>query len=100
MVELLANLKILLGIAEIDTTNDNLLQLLINDVTEYLCNITNRTDLEIPQTLIRSLTVIKYNQLGSEGLSAETYSGITNTFINGIPEQIKAEIKALRRVKF
>lgn len=100
LYNVLPKMKLLVGIEEADTTKDVLLQVLIDDIVSYLCGVTNMTADELPEPLVRNLAIVSYNNLGSEGLTAESYSGISQNFINGLPEKFKAEIKSLRKVKF
>lgn len=94
-IDLLSKIKFMLN-----ETDDILIQIIIDDVTEYLSSITNLAKEEIPTMLIKDLVIIRYNKLGSEGLNSEAYSGVTQNFINGLPEDLKMQIKALRKVKF
>lgn len=94
-IDLLSKIKFMLN-----ETDDILIQIIIDDVTEYLSSITNLAKEEIPTMLIKDLVIIRYNKLGSEGLNSEAYSGVTQNFINGLPEDLKTQIKTLRKVKF
>jgi len=95
---MLENIKILLGIN--DDIKDNLITILINKsirkALDY-CNI-----LELPtdmEGIIEELVIISYNRLGSEGLQSESYSGISQTFISDIPDDIKRQLNAYKRLK-
>lgn len=84
-----------------DTSKDDLLNLMVEDVQEFILNYCNIKELPgKAESLIRRIAVIRYNTLGSEGLSSESYSGISQSFIDGLPKDIKQELGAIRKVKF
>jgi hypothetical protein len=90
--------KILLGIE--DTTKDNLLNLLLSKATTKFQNYCNRSDIpDNAQSCIVDYAVILYNRQGSEGLQSESYSGVNNTYETGIPQAIKDEWNAFRKVQ-
>lgn len=100
VIDLLPKIKLVLGINDFDTSQDVLIQVMVDDVTDYLCNVTKKTEADLPDSLIRRIVVIRYNMLGSEGVQSEAYSGVSQTFVTGLPEDIKTEIKAIRKVAF
>lgn len=96
---MLNKIKIALDISTKD--KDDLLSLMIEDVQEFILNYCNIKELPgKAESLIRRIVVIRYNIMGSEGLSSESYSGISQSFIDGLPKDIKQELGAIRKVKF
>lgn len=96
---MLNKIKIALDISAKD--KDDLLNLMIEDVQEFILNYCNIKELPgKAESLIRRIVVIRYNIMGSEGLSSESYSGISQSFIDGLPKDIKQELGAIRKVKF
>lgn len=63
---------------------------------EAYCNRELDKDLE---AVAVQMCVIKLNRLGSEGLSAESYSGINQNYIDGYPANLKAILNRKRRIK-
>lgn len=98
---MLEKVKITLGISHEDASKDDLLNLMIDDTKEFIMNYCNIKEIPgIAESLIRKLVIIQYNKIGSEGLQSESYSGISQSFITGLPSDIKKELGAIRKVKF
>lgn len=70
--------------------------LLLEDVTEALMN--RGVDAAKCPALVRQIAVIRVNQLGSEGVASESYSGISQSFISDLPGEVLREINSLRAV--
>lgn len=85
---------------ELDTNDkDLLLYELIEDTTLEVTEYLNTTELSnVAQAIVRDLVIIKYNKLGSEGLSSESYSGVNQSFIDGIPKDIKDRLRRIRKL--
>ena len=88
-------IKIMLELT--DSSKDLLLEMMVEDVTEYLEDLGIKKPKE---SLIRRLVVLRFNALGSEGLSSESYKGISQNFLDDLPKDIKREINSLKVVKF
>lgn len=97
---MLDKVKIRLSIT--DNDRDLLLTDLIEDATEDLKEYTNAPNLVIDEKverIIKELVVIKFNKLGAEGLSSESVNGHSQTFIDGLPQDLKRKILRLRKMK-
>jgi len=46
------------------------------------------------------IAVIKLNRVNTEGLASQAYSGVSESFIDGYPADIKAILNRKRKVKF
>lgn len=55
-------------------------------------------DLEL-EMIAEEITVIKLNRLGTEGLSSQSYSGVSESYIDGYPESIMRILNAKRKIK-
>lgn len=78
---MLKNLKILLGIPESDTSQDDKLNLILSGTTSRLKALLGGQ--EPPETLnyiITDVAVIRFNRIGSEGLSSHTVEGESQSF--------------------
>lgn len=78
---MLNNLKLLLGIDKNDTSRDDLLKLIIQNTTARLKILLG--GIEPPEELnhiILDVAVIRYNRIGSEGLSGHTVEGESMNF--------------------
>ena len=68
----------------------------LNEVEEYC-----KRDADIALELIaEQIAVIKLNRMGTEGLASQAYSGVSESFIDGYPDEIKAVLNRKRKVKF
>ena len=47
----------------------------------------------------QQITVIKLNRMGSEGLASQGYSGVSESYLNDYPADIKALLNRKRRMK-
>lgn len=78
---MLHDLKVMLGIAETDTSRDALLLLIIETVTSRLKVLLG--GLEPPDSLeyiVRDVSIIRFNKIGSEGMSNHTVEGESQQF--------------------
>lgn len=48
--------------------------------------------------IVKDLVVVKVNKLGSEGLSSESYSGVSQSYIEDIPKDIKRKLIRKRKL--
>lgn len=94
---MLDKLKLLLGIN--DTSKDSLLNLLLFQATTEAQNITNNPDTLILEPSIIKMAVYQYNRLGTEGLTSESFSGVSNSYQTDYPEPILRELKAHRKIR-
>lgn len=91
-MEALEMLKIRLGIS--DEARDGLLSLLLSEAQDAILDIIGRE--ELPARLISvqvELAVIAYNKQGAEGESARSEGGISRSFIDGLPDDLKQRLK-------
>lgn len=91
-MEALEMLKIRLGIS--DEARDGLLFLLLSEAQDAILDIIGRE--ELPARLISvqvELAVIAYNKQGAEGESARSEGGISRSFIDGLPDDLKQRLK-------
>lgn len=80
---MIKELKIMLGIDENDVSLDNKLNLLISNATKRLKMLLG--DIEPPaemQYIIIEVAIMRFNRLGSEGLSSHNVEGESLSFID------------------
>lgn len=94
---LLDKIKIELGIS--DTSKDELLSLLITDEQSNAQTITHNSDVAEDEALITKMVIWRYNTIGSEGLEAESYSGVNYSYTADYPDDIDRMLKARRKVR-
>lgn len=63
---------------------------------ESYCNRKLDEELEI---IAMRLTIIKLNRMNSEGLSSQSFSGVSESYIDGYPADILAVLNRKRKLK-
>lgn len=95
MEEKLKNLKILLGLSEEDHTLDAKLNLILFATTNRLKCLLG--GLEVPTSMdyiVTDVAIIRFNKIGSEGLSAHSVEGESLSFSNNDFSGYMADIQA------
>jgi hypothetical protein len=92
------DIKILLGDAADNFTNEQIeicLKHAKAEVKSY-CNRDLDDELEI---CAQKIAIIKLNRLNTEGLTNQSYSGVSENYINGYPADILAVLNRKRKIK-
>lgn len=95
---MLEEIKTLLGDAAANYSDAQIslcLKMALSEVQAY-CN--RELDLEL-EIVAQRIAIIKLNKLNAEGLSSQSYSGVSESYIDGYPADIMAVLKRKRRVK-
>ena len=95
---MLQSIKVLLGDAAQNYTEDQIsfaYDLAISEVETY-CNREADAALEL---CAAQIAVIKLLRLNTEGLASQSFSGVSESFIDGYPAHIKALLNRKRLVK-
>lgn len=71
------------------------LKLSLAEITSY-CN--RSIDYEL-QLVAERLAIIKLNRANTEGLASQSYSGVSENYLDGYPADIKAILNRKRKVK-
>lgn len=91
-------IKILLGDAAVNYTDAQIglaAKMSLAEVESY-CN--RKVDYEL-ELIATKIAVIKLNRANTEGLAAQSYSGISETFVDGYPADILAALNRKRKIK-
>lgn len=70
----------------------------IQEVKDYLNYVDTE---ELPnscQSIVREITILRYHRLGSEGVKSEGYSGVSQTYIDDLPPQLKTRLRRYRKL--
>lgn len=95
----LTKLKLLLGMDAADTSQDGLLNLLLEDVAADLLTWTNRDALPVGlESVQRQIVVIRYNMRGAEGQTSHSAGGISRSY-DVLPADVKQTIASFRLLK-
>lgn len=95
---MIEDIKILLGDAA-ENFNDSLIGLVAKQSlaeVEAYCN--RSADYELEMIAIR-IAILKLNRINTEGLDSQSYSGISENYINGYPADILAILNRKRKIK-
>lgn len=83
-----------------NTYTDELINLFIEDTTKEVKIYCNREDIDTElESVIRRIVIIKLNRMNSEGLSSQSYSGVSESFIDGYPQDIVSILNRKRKLK-
>ena len=83
-----------------NTYTDDLINLFIDDTTKEVKIYCNREDIDIElESIIRKIVIIKLNRINSEGLSSQSFSGVSESFIDGYPQDIITVLNRKRKLK-
>jgi hypothetical protein len=95
---MLERIKLLLNIT--DESKDALLMELIDNVEEFIINFTNNPDcIESLRGTVIAMVMYDYSRLGTEGLSSESYSGVSFGYTSGYGDDIMKQLKRFRKVR-
>lgn len=95
---MIEEIKILLGDAASNFTDAQIslcLKLALAEVEAY-CRRSVDAELEL---VVYEITKIKLNRLNTEGLSAQSFSGVSESYIDGYPAEIQAVLDRKRKIK-
>lgn len=85
-----------------DEQEDKLLQRYVDKATKRIMNFTKREEAYVEKELAEAvidLSIIYYNRRETEGLKSRAYSGVSETYIEDIPNEIKRDLYAHRLLK-
>lgn len=95
---MIEEIKILLGDAADNFTEAQIglaLKFALAEVEDY-CG--RELDYVLELTAMK-IAVIKLNRMNSEGLSSQSYSGVSESYIDGYPSEIQAVLNRKRKLK-
>ncbi len=95
---MLEEVKILLGDAAANFTDAQIglaLKLALAEVEAY-CK--RKVDYEL-EIVAMKIAIIKLNRTNTEGLAAQSFSGVSETYIDGYPEDIQMILRGKRKIK-
>jgi len=99
-MEMLAKIKLMLGIATLDATKDALIAMLVADaiveVTDYCNMIIYDVKLD---SIVAKMVIQNYNKISVQGISSESFSGVSESYVNGYTVDIMNVLNKNRRVR-
>lgn len=91
-------IKILLGDSADNYTDSQIELCLKHTLAEVQVYCGRELDYELEIVAVR-ITVIKLNRINTEGLSSQSFSGVSESFVNGYPDDIRAILNRKRKLK-
>lgn len=95
---MLNDIKLMLGEAAENYTDERInlaYRLALAEVEDY-CNREADSTLEL---IAERIAIIKLNRMNTEGLTAQSYSGVSESYIDGYPADILAVLNRKRKIK-
>ena len=95
---MIEEIKLLLGDAAANYSEAQInlaLKMAISEVEEY-CNRELDAALEL---IAEKIAVIKLNRMNTEGLASQSYSGVSESYIDGYPAEILTVLNRKRKIK-
>ena len=95
---MIEEIKLLLGDAADNYTEAQIalcLKLAMAEVEAY-CNRTLDLELEL---IAEKIAVIKLNRMNTEGLQSQSFSGVSESYLDGYPADILAVLNSKRKIK-
>lgn len=95
---MIEEIKLLLGDAASNFTDAQIglcVKLALAEVETY-CNRPVDYELEI---IAEKIAIIKLNRMNTEGLASQSYSGVSESYIDGYPADILAVLNRKRKIK-
>ena len=95
---MIEEIKLLLGDAASNYTDAQIslaYKMALAEVEDY-CNREADATLEL---LAEKIAIIKLNRMNTEGLASQSYSGISESYIDGYPADILAVLNRKRKIK-
>ena len=95
---MLEEIKLLLGDAAANYSDAQInlaLKMAISEVEEY-CQRELDTSLQL---IAEKIAVIKLNRINTEGLASQSYSGVSESYLDNYPADIVAVLNRKRKIK-
>jgi hypothetical protein len=95
---MIEEIKLLLGEAASNFTDAQIalaLKISLAEVEAY-CN--RKLDYEL-ELIAEKIAIIKLNRMNSEGLASQSYSGVSETYVDGYPAEILTVLNRKRKIK-
>lgn len=95
---MIEEIKLLLGDAASNYTEAQIslaYKMALAEVEDY-CNREADATLEL---LAEKIAIIKLNRMNTEGLASQSYSGVSESYIDGYPADILAVLNRKRKIK-
>jgi hypothetical protein len=92
-------IKTLLGESD-NNALDAILEICLDAAEQEFLSYTGRNEVPVAaKPLIEQLAILRYNQIGNEGLSSQSYSGNSESYLSDYSDTLKANLNKWRKLK-
>lgn len=95
---MLEEIKILLGDAASNFTDAQIGLILKQSIAEVEAYCNRQVDIEL-EMIAEKIAVIKLNRLNTEGLASQSFSGVSESYVDGYPADILSVLNRKRKIK-
>lgn len=95
---MIEEIRLLLGDASDNYTDEQIslcLKMALAEIEAYC----NREVDPVLELMAEKIAIIKLNRLNTEGLASQSYSGVSESYIDGYPAEILSVLKQKRKIK-
>lgn len=95
---MIEEIRLLLGDASDNYTDEQIslcLKMALAEIEAYC----NREVDPVLELMAEKIAIIKLNRLNTEGLSSQSYSGVSESYLDGYPAEILSVLKQKRKIK-
>lgn len=96
---MIENIKLLLGNVS-ENYSDDLIELCLKRASAEVKAYCKRELDDELEAVAEEIAIIKLNRLNTEGLASQSYSGVSESYVDGYPAHILAVLNRKRKVKF
>lgn len=93
---MIEEIKVLLGDTAGNYTDEQIGLCLKQSLAEVEAFCNREIDYEL-EIVAEKITVIKLNRLGTEGITSHSFTGVSESFLNGYPTEILLVLNAKRK---
>jgi hypothetical protein len=93
---MIEEIKVLLGTNASKYTDEQIGLVLKQSLAEIEAYCNREPDYEL-EVIAEKITVIKLYRLGTEGLSSQSFTGVSESFLNGYPSEIMMVLNMKRK---
>jgi hypothetical protein len=95
---MIENIKLMLGSSASNYSDEQITYAYKRAVLEVEAYCKRQLDVEMAM-IAEEIAVIKLNRMGTEGVSTQSYSGVSESYIDGYPDNIKKILNSKRRIR-
>ena len=96
-VEMLVKIKCLITPLSLSNVSDDTLSVLIAQSKSEICNYLNTSYDTKYDYLCIDMVIYRYNRLGSEGMTAQSYSGASETYLSEYPDYVIRQLNSFKK---